>query len=96
MAAEAGEEGIDAGEETIVDNAFVFEGGDFVFALEAGLVDLVLLCADEGAFVDVGMLWDVRVIGELESVPFAVVDYHDGGFGVPNEYCVVNAGNGDV
>lgn len=77
MAAQAGEQAVDAGEEAIVDDAFVAEGGDFVFALEAGLVDLVLLCADEGAFVDVGVDFDVRVVGELEGVPFAVIDYHD-------------------
>lgn len=83
MVAEAGEEGVDADEEAVVDDAFVFEGGDFVFAFEAGLVDLVLLCADEGAFVDVGVDFDVGVVGELEGVPFAVVDYHCGrGLGV--------------
>lgn len=76
MGAQAGEQTVDAGEEAIVDDAFIAEGGDFVLALEAGLVDLVLLGADEGAFVDVGVDFDVGVVGELEGVPFAVVDYH--------------------
>ncbi len=82
MFAEACEEGVDAGEQAIVDDAFVFEGGDFVFALEAGLVDLVLLCAYEGAFVDVGMDFNIGVVGELEGVPLAIVDYHYGMGGV--------------
>ncbi len=76
MFAEACKKGVNTDEQAIVDDAFVLEGGDFVFALETGLVDLILLCADEGAFVDVGMDFDVGIVGELESVPFAVVDYH--------------------
>jgi hypothetical protein len=39
-------------------------------------VDLVLFCADEGALVDVGVDFDVGVVGELEGVPLAVVDWH--------------------
>ena len=34
------------------------------------LVDLVLFGADEGAFVDVGVDFDVAVVGELEGVLF--------------------------
>jgi hypothetical protein len=41
------------------------------------LVDLVLFCADEGTLVDVGVDFDVGVVGELEGVPLAVVDWHD-------------------
>ena len=31
-------------------------------------MDLVLLGADEGSFVDIGVYFDVRVVAELESV----------------------------
>lgn len=36
--------------------------------LLALLVDLCLFCADEGFLVDVGVDFDVAVVGELESV----------------------------
>ena len=39
-------------------------------------VDLVLLGADKGAFIDVGMYFDIAVVGELEGIPLAVVDHH--------------------
>lgn len=48
--------------------AFVFEDFDVVFTLKAFLVDLVLFGADEGAFIDVGMDFDVGVVAELEIV----------------------------
>lgn len=63
--AKGGEEGGDALEEAIVDDAFVLEDLDVVFALEAFLVDLGLFGADEGAFIDVGMDFDVGVVAEL-------------------------------
>lgn len=37
-------------------------------SLQTFLVNLVLLCPDEGAFVDIGMYFDIRVIAEFESV----------------------------
>lgn len=39
-----------------------------VFSLGALLVDLSLLCADEGFLVDVRMDFNVRVVGELQRV----------------------------
>jgi hypothetical protein len=39
-----------------------------VLAFESLLVDLVLLGADEGAFVDVGVDFDVGVVAQLERV----------------------------
>lgn len=39
-----------------------------MFALEALLVDLVLLGADERAFVNIGVDFDVGVVAQLESV----------------------------
>ena len=32
------------------------------------LVDLVLFGADEGAFVDIGVDFDIRVVAQLESI----------------------------
>lgn len=62
------EKGIDAFEKAIVDDALILVGFDFVLALEALLMDLVLLGTDEGTLVDIGVYFDVRVIAELESV----------------------------
>jgi len=63
-----GQEAVDAGEEAVVDDALVFQRGYLVPALGALLVDLVLFGADEGAFVDVGVDFDVGIIAELEGV----------------------------
>lgn len=59
---------VDAVEESIVDDTLVFVGCDLVLALLALLVNLVLLCADEGTLVNVWMNFDVGVVAELESV----------------------------
>lgn len=56
---QGGKKGVDAFEKAIVYDALVFVGLDFVLALEALLMDLVLLCADEGAFVDIGVHFDI-------------------------------------
>lgn len=58
----------DALNEAIVDDAFVLKGFDVVLALLAFLVDLVLFGADEGAFIDIRMDFNVRVIAELQGV----------------------------
>lgn len=68
MGLESGEQSIDAAQEALVDDALVLQSSDVVLALQALLVDLVLLGANEGALVDVGVNLDVRVIGELESI----------------------------
>ena len=68
MGLESDEEGVDTFEEAIVDYALIFVGFDFVLSFGASLVDLVLLRADEGAFVDVGMHFYVGVVAEFESV----------------------------
>lgn len=69
MAAESRQEGVDAFEQSVVDDPLVFQGLDLVASVVALLVDLVLLRADEGAFVDVGVDFDVGVVGELEGIP---------------------------
>ena len=44
-----------------------------MLALLTLLVDLALLCADERAFVDVGVDLDVGIIADFESVLFEAV-----------------------
>lgn len=68
MGTEGGEEGGDALDEAVVDDALVLEGLDILSPLLTLLVDLVLLGSDEGSLVDVGMDLDIRVIAELELV----------------------------
>ena len=53
------QERFNALEEAIVDHSFVFQGLDLVPSVVPLLVYLVLLCADEGALVDIGMYLDV-------------------------------------
>lgn len=60
-------------DEAIVDDLFVLEGLDLVFAIDTLLVDLILLCADEGTLVDIGMDFDVGIVRQLESVLGIVV-----------------------
>lgn len=47
-----------------------------VLAVGAFLVDLSLFSPDKGAFVDVWVDFDVRVVAELQGVPFGVIDWH--------------------
>ena len=47
---------------------FVLEAIDAEFALQALLVDLVLLGSDKGSLVDVGVYFNVRVVAELQRV----------------------------
>jgi hypothetical protein len=68
MCFEGGEKGGDALDQGVVDDALVLEGLDLVPALLAFGVNLVLLGADEGPLVDIGMDLDVRVVAELERV----------------------------
>ena len=49
----------DPSEQAIVDDPLILVGLDLVLALESLLVNLVLLCADEGALVDVGVDFDI-------------------------------------
>ena len=53
------QERINALEKAIIDHSFVFQGFDLVPSVVPLLVYLVLLCADEGALVDIGMYLDV-------------------------------------
>jgi hypothetical protein len=46
-------------DQAIVNDLFVLEGFNLVFAIDTLLVNLILLCADEGTLVDVGMDFDV-------------------------------------
>lgn len=42
---------VDAGKETIINDTLVLEGLDLVFALGTLLVNLVLLCSNEGLLI---------------------------------------------
>ena len=68
MGFEGCEQPTDALGEAIVEYSFVFERLDLMPPSIAFLVDLSLLCADEGLFVDVGVNFDVAVVGQLEGV----------------------------
>ncbi len=68
MRFESGEKALNALEEAIVDYTLVFQCLDLQLAHLTLLMDLVLLCTDEGALVDVRVDFDVRVVAELESV----------------------------
>jgi len=62
-------------DQAIVDDLLVLEGLDLVFAIDTLLVDLILLCADEGALVDIGMNFDIGIVRQLESVLESIVSY---------------------
>lgn len=62
------DETVDAVEEAIVDDALVFVGRDLVLAVLTLLVDLVLLCTDERALVDVWVDFNIGVVAELKSI----------------------------
>ena len=49
-------------EESVIDDAFVFEGFNLMFSVVTLLVDLVLLCSDEGAFIDVRVYFDIGIV----------------------------------
>jgi len=65
---QGGEEAANALEETFVDDLLILVGLDFVLAFEALLVDLILLCSDERAFVDIGVDFYVGVVTQFECV----------------------------
>lgn len=58
----------DSVKQAIVYDALVFEGNDLVSTVVAFLVYLILLCTNKGAFVDIGMNLDVRIIAKLKGV----------------------------
>ena len=64
---------VNAVDQTIVDDLFVLEGLDLVFAIDTLLVDLVLLCTNERTLIDIGMDFDVGIVRQLESVLETVV-----------------------
>lgn len=59
---------MNAFEKAIVYDTLVFVGLDSVLSLGTLLVNLILLCADEGAFVHIGVDFYVGVVAELEGV----------------------------
>lgn len=71
MVLEGCQEAADPFDQSIVDFALVLERLDLVLALLTLGVDLVLLRTNEGALVDVGVDFDIRVIAELESVLYS-------------------------
>lgn len=73
--------------EAIVDDAFVPQRLNLVLAPGAFLVDLGLLCADEGFLVDVGVHFNVGVVAELNGVLEAKVLVH--GFKMSGEKATV-------
>lgn len=65
---ERGEESIDAFCEAIVDDALILQCFYLMATLFALLVNLGLFCADKRFLVDIGVYFDVAVVGELEGV----------------------------
>ena len=59
---------IDPLEQALIDDSLIFVRLDLVLPLEALLVDLVLLGANERLFIDVRVDFDVRVVAQFESV----------------------------
>ena len=68
MGLQGSEESIDPLEQAIVDNPLVLVGFDLILPLESLLMNLILLCTDERALVDVGVDFDVRVVAQLKGV----------------------------
>lgn len=68
MGPQRGQERRDALHQAIVDDALILERLDLMLPLLTLLVDLVLLGADKGPLVDVGVNFDIRVITELQGV----------------------------
>lgn len=62
------EEGGDARDERVIDDALVLQGRNLEAPVVALLVDLGLLGADEGALVDVGVHLNIRVVAELQCI----------------------------
>lgn len=62
------EQAIDAGEEPIVDDLFVFQCFDLMLSVEALLMDLCLFGPDEGALVDIWVDLDVGIVRQLEGI----------------------------
>jgi hypothetical protein len=62
---EGSKETINAEEEPVIYYTFVLKSGYMVFSLSALLMDLGLLCADEGSLVNVWVNFNIRVIAEL-------------------------------
>jgi hypothetical protein len=62
------DKGIDPFKKSIVNDPLVLVGFDFILPFKALLMDLILLCSDEGALVDVGVDFNVRVVTQLECV----------------------------
>lgn len=76
MLLEGFEKLVDAGEQSVIDNALVLQGLDLVAALLSLLVNLSLLGSNKRTFVDIGVDLDIRVVGELQGIPLAVVEHH--------------------
>jgi hypothetical protein len=68
MRFECSEETIDPFEETIIDYSLVFICVYLVLSLESLLVNLVLFGTYEGAFVNVWVNFNVRVVAQFESI----------------------------
>jgi hypothetical protein len=68
MSFQRSEEGGDAFDQGIVDDALVLERFDLVPALLAFRMNLVLLRTDERSLVHIGVDFDVGIIAELQRV----------------------------
>lgn len=68
MGLEGVQEGGDALDQGVVDLPLVLERRDLETPVVALLVDLRLLGSYEGALVDIGVDFDIRVIAQLQSV----------------------------
>lgn len=65
MGFERSEERIDPCKESVIDDAFVFESFYLMFSVIAFLMDLVLLCSDKRALVDIRVYFDIGIVTKL-------------------------------
>ena len=68
MRSQRGQERGDALHQAIIDDALVLQRLDLVLPLLSLLMDLVLLCTDEGSLVDIRVNFDIGIVTELERV----------------------------
>jgi hypothetical protein len=59
---------IDPSHEAVVDNPLIFQGFNLMLALPTLLMNLILLRAYEGSFVDIWVDFNVGVVAQLQSI----------------------------
>lgn len=68
MSLEGGKKGRNSLDQGIVDDSFVLQGLDLELPLLSFRMNLVLLGADEGPLVDIGMNLNIGVVAEFQGV----------------------------